>query len=186
MMKKSRATLLYRLNQQDEVIHLSDGWGTFALENDAPELLPEHVLGRSIWDFIFDLTTTQLYRDLFQRARAGRQSTFLFRCDAPDCRRQMEMTISGRKRGELQIKTRSLREEERLPQEVLDRHADRGDDLLRLCGWCNRVDVGGVWEEVETAVTLLGLFDRRCLPLLTHGICDSCYDVMTVIARQRG
>jgi hypothetical protein len=58
--------------------------------------------------------------------------------------------------------------------------------MVRVCGWCKKVDVGGSWAEVEEAVTRLRLFDRPLLPQLTHGICEGCYDRMVETLREPG
>jgi hypothetical protein len=173
------ANIVYRLNSQDEFIYINEEWTNFAIANDASDLLREHVLFRPLWDFISDETTKQLYREILLLVRAGRSTTFTFRCDAPEYRRQMEMTIISLGDGVVQFEISSLQVEKRLRQGLLDRSAPRADNLLRICGWCNRVDVdGGKWLEIDEAVTALNLFEREVLPLLTHGICGACLKSM--------
>lgn len=170
------ADIVYRLNSQDEFIYLNEGWVNFAVANDASGLLPERVLGRPLWDFIIDETTIQLYREILDQVHAGRSVKFNFRCDAPEYRRHMEMIITRRDGSNVQFETRTVREEERPRQELLDWRAPRVSDLLRICGWCKRVDVGeGRWGEVEEAVTAFRLFERQLLPMLTHGMCEACF-----------
>jgi hypothetical protein len=121
-----------------------------------------------------------MYREILDRVHAGRPMRFNFRCDAPEYRRHMEMTIARRDGGELQFETRIVREEERRRQQLLDWRAPRAGGLLRICGWCKRVDVGeGRWGEVEEAVTALRLFERPSLPMLTHGMCEPCFKTMS-------
>ena len=175
----NRDTLIYRLNSQDELIYVNEEWVAFAHVNDSPELLPENVLGCSLWNFISDETTRQLYREILRQVRAGRSTNFIFRCDTPEYRRHLEMTISAQDDGVVQFATRVLRKEARQRQDLLGRYVPRTDDLLRICGWCKRVDVGGErWEEVEEAVRTLSLFEQNPLPCLTHGICEVCYEVV--------
>lgn len=174
------ADIVYRLNSQDEFIYLNEEWVNFAAANDASGLLPERVLGRPLWDFITDQTTRQLYREILDQVHAGRFMKFNFRCDAPEYRRHMEMIISKRDGGEVQFETRTVREEERPRQELLECCAPRASDSLRLCGWCKRVDVGeGRWGEVEEAVTAFRLFERQRLPVLTHGMCEPCFKTIS-------
>ena len=52
--------ILYRLNDRDEIVFVNDVWSEFATANDGRHLVPSQVLGRSLWDFITDLTTRQL------------------------------------------------------------------------------------------------------------------------------
>lgn len=178
--------LVYRLNRRDEFIFVDEGWGSFAAANDALDLMPELVLSRPLWDFISDETTVQLYREILRQARAGHPARFGFRCDAPELRRGMEMIVTGLGGGEVQFETRVLREEWRPRQELLARYVARAGEMLRMCGWCKRVDVGaGRWEEVEDAVKALSLFEREALPALTHGICEACFKVMSKKAAER-
>jgi hypothetical protein len=178
--------LVYRLNRRDEFTYIDEKWGSFAAANDALDLLPGLVLSRPLWDFISDETTAQLYREILRRARAGHVARFGFRCDAPEYRRSMEMTVAGLGGGEVQFETRVLREERRPRQELLGRYAARAGDMLRMCGWCKRVDVGaGRWEEVEEAVRALCLFERQAMPPLTHGICEACFRAMNKKAAER-
>lgn len=55
--------LVYTLDACDRIVRVNDAWTRFTLENDAPELAAEHVLRRSIWDFLDDPTTRQIYAD---------------------------------------------------------------------------------------------------------------------------
>ena len=70
----------YQLNELDEIVSVSKGWTRFALANDAPDLVPEKVLNRPLWDFITDLTTEQLYRQILKRVRS------VSPCFVPFCR----------------------------------------------------------------------------------------------------
>ena len=177
---RKAADIVYRLNSQDEFIYLNDEWSNFAVANNASSLLPNHVLGRPLWDFITDQTTSQLYREMLDQVHAGRPMKFKFRCDAPEYRRYMELAISALDGGDVQFESRTVREEERPRQELLDSLVPRAADLLRICGWCKRVDVGGGrWGEVEEAVAAFRLFERQALPMMTHGMCEGCFKTMS-------
>lgn len=179
-MMNSDTNIIYRLNGKDEFSYVNDEWVAFALANDARDLLPENVLGRSLWGFITDETTRVLYREILQTVRTGRPARFSLRCDSPERRRYLEIAIVGQDGGAVQIETTTTQVEERPRQALLDRQAPRAADALRMCGWCKCVDVGGgIWGELEEAVTLLGLFERPDLPIITHGMCEACYKVMT-------
>ncbi len=55
-------------------------------------------------------------------------------------------------------------------------NAQQIDDVLIVCSWCNKIEIGnGKWQEVEEAVESLGLFELETVPLISHGMCDSCY-----------
>src|SRR5262249_54871616 len=76
-------TIVYRIDRGDVIAEVGGAWLAFALANYAPELAPEKVVGRPLWDFVVGPTTRQLYRDLLARARSGRAARFPFRCDGP-------------------------------------------------------------------------------------------------------
>jgi len=44
---------------------------------------------------------------------------------------------------------------------------------LRVCAWCGRFALSGVWVAEEEAIRRLNL-DPAGLPSLTHGICPDC------------
>lgn len=96
------------------------------------------------------------------------------------------MDVSPGPDGSVEFRVRTLSEEERPPQPLFDPGRPRSEDLLRVCGWCKKVDVGGRWKEVEEAVPLLGLFEQTLLPHLTHGICEDCYHGMIESIRGGG
>lgn len=50
------------------------------------------------------------------------------------------------------------------------------DDLLRVCGWCEKVFVDGVWLEHNAACTELQRVGKRLSPHRTHGICPACFE----------
>lgn len=183
MLASSGDEIHYRLNDRDEIVFVSEAWGPFAAANGDDRLAAAAVLGRPLWEFISDPSTRLLYRDILARVRAGVPVRFTFRCDSPACRRLLAMEVSGGPGGGAELRTRTLSEEEREPQPLLDRGRPRSEEFVRVCGWCKKVDVGGRWAEVEEAVARLGLFDRPLLPQVTHGICEDCYARMVETLR---
>lgn len=41
-----------------------------------------------------------------------------------------------------------------------------GSELVRVCAWCDRVELDGRWVEPKTAIAT---------DLATHGICPRCF-----------
>lgn len=98
-----------------------------------------------------------------------------FRCDAPGLRREMNIRIAAGSTGRAVMFRTSLRSEEaRKPQRLLDPQAERDEETLEMCGWCDRFRVAGEWVEVEVAAARLELFRRDRLPRISHGICAQC------------
>ena len=178
----------YRLNDRDEIVFVNEAWDAFASTNSGAHLIATQVLGRPLWGFITDRTTRLLYRDVLARVRSGYPVRFIFRCDSPGCRRLLEMDVSSGPGDLAEFRVRTITVEERQLQPLLDPDRPHSEQLLRVCGWCKKVDVGGRWAEVEQAVSLLGLFERSLLPGVTHGICEDCYSrmVATVSDAERG
>ncbi len=168
----------YRVNDRDEIVFVNQAWDTFASANAGEHLTSPHVLGRPLWGFITDRTTRALYQDILARVRSGSSVRFVLRCDSPECRRLLEMEVWRGLDDVTDFRVRPLSQEAREPQPLLDSDRPHSEALLRVCGWCKKVDVGGRWAEVEEAVSLLLLFERPLLPDVTHGICEDCYSRM--------
>jgi hypothetical protein len=160
-------------------VFVNEAWIRFAEANDGGQLATELILHCSIWDFIADETTRQVYRDLLKRVRQGRRVRFTFRCDSPGCRRLMEMQVVPALSGEIEFRSRILSQQDRQPQPLMDGRQARNEDRVLVCGWCLRVRVDDRWLEVEEAVLALRLFENSVLPLLNHTICQTCYETMS-------
>jgi len=174
-------TFRYRVDSEDKVVEVSPNWTEFARTNDAPEsCLPGGIVERSLWDFIADKETKELYRLLIERVRrTGKSAEVRFRCDAPECRRFMEITLD-RKEGEVvEFTSRIVRVEPRDAVPLLDVRQVRSEEFLTICSYCKRIWVGDEgWLEAEEAIQRLNLFQSSRLPQLTHGVCTDCYEAV--------
>lgn len=174
--------ILYRINTRDEIVYINTQWQRFAAENTPPgsdaKLTPDQVIGRSLWTFITDRTTREIYQVIVKRVRAREIVHFSFRCDSPDCRRLLQMDITALPDGSVEFHTFPLYVESRLSQPLLEHATPRGDSLMLMCSWCNRVRVDTGWVEIEVAVAEEALFEEEMLPALSHGICDDCFAAM--------
>lgn len=169
--------ITYHLDRHDRIVYIGDGWQAFADENKAGELTRERVVGRSMYDFISNKESRHLYELIVQRCREQRLTMNIpFRCDAPDKRRFLNLEISPLADGGLAFVSCIKREEPRSPVALLDREADRSDELIVICSWCKQVRLDeNRWVPVEEAVAQLGLFNARLLPRLSHGMCETCH-----------
>ena len=183
---QSDSNIEYKINCLDEIVFINNAWSSFALENDASELIDGKVLNRSLWDFITDETTRQLYKDMLNVVRAGSVMRINFHCDSPDKVRFMEMIISLKENNAVLFQTCALSINERPRQKLLDRNAVRTKKLIVICGWCKAIDTGNKdWKNLDVGISILGLFKRDKLPQLSHGMCDTCYSVMSENLSQR-
>ena len=172
----------YRIDGADCFMDVGGAWSDFAEANEGTELAPEMVLGRSLWDYIGDLTTRQLYRTMLRHVRSdGLPVRFRFRCDAPTVRRLLAMEIAAIDSGHVCFTVSPVAEVERSPVPLLEgsHKVARGGQLL-MCGWCQDVQLGDDrWVRAEQAVAALGLFEGEAIPTISHGICPSCHDELT-------
>ena len=164
----------YQIESHDHITCVSDSWTVFAMSNDAPSLT-EHVVGHSLWEFVSDGTTRQVYRGLLVRVRDGRTVTFSYRCDSPSLRRFMRMTMTPRAHDGVGFDSLTLRTEPRVAPMFMVHAAEQSDALVRVCSWCKRLAVANEWVEVEVAVERLGLFAGQPLIGITHGMCPGCF-----------
>jgi hypothetical protein len=172
------AALSYAIDEQDHLIRVDDGYYRFAEENGWADAGSS--LGRSLWDYVAGSELVKLQRLLVRRIRDEVGDVELpFRCDAPDVRREADIRIVARPGGRVVLFSARLRsEEEREIQPLLDPKVPRREEMVEMCGWCDRFEVDGEWVEVEEAAKRLELFNRSELPALSHGICPDCSEML--------
>ncbi|MFN2317744.1 MAG: PAS domain-containing protein [Gemmatimonadales bacterium] len=170
--------IVYRLDASDAIVAVSESWDPFARANAGEQVTAQAVVGRPLWDFVTDPTTREIYRQVLAKIRSGARVQFTLRCDGPACRRRLEMTVTPAGDGGAEFRSRTLSIEDRQAQPLAGESATEGDELLRVCGWCKRVDADGQWLEVEEAMEALQLLERPVLPRITHGMCPACHDRM--------
>ena len=170
--------VVYRVDDRDVIVFVNDAWDRFAQANGGEGVISSRILQRSLWDFIADATTQEIYRQILQRARSGHAIHFTFRCDAPQYRRLLRMDVHRGEDDTVEFRTHTLAEEPRQPIFLESAHPGYDGELLRVCGWCKKVFVEGSWEEIEVAIERLQIFERPRPPLMSHGICDACYQSM--------
>lgn len=168
-----KTTTTYRIDPSDRIVAASDTWDVFAVENKAPSLTREAVIGRPIWEFIEGSETRHIYRLMFSRARASLISMKVpFRCDSPETKRFMEMEITPLPDGSIDFACATVRTEARTPVAFIDPDVDRSNEYRIICSWCKRIRMpGGEWAELEDAVRRLDLFGGKLPPRMSHGIC---------------
>jgi len=175
----SSLPVTYRIDSTDRITTVSEGWISFAKANGGERLLPPGIVGTSLWPWIVDPPTRQVYRSLLTRVRKGAGAIrFRFRCDGPDRRRLLQMQIAVTASDHVDFQTTMVRDQPRAEVGLMDAATLRSDALLTICGWCMRVPVTGKWSEIEEAVAALGLLEAAVMPRLSHGMCPACYNTM--------
>jgi hypothetical protein len=178
IMADATTKISYRLDASNRLIQVGPEWDRFALENGGESVLSERILGMRLSDFMRDAETLHLHERLLQRVRRERDIHGLsFRCDSPDRRRHMEMDIVNVEHGVVEYCCRIVRVEPREP--ILLNHAEHTpSSFLRMCSWCNRMNVEGAWMELEDAAARLHLFEKDRVEPISHAMCDECLDAL--------
>lgn len=168
--------LIHEVDRSGRIVRVNKDWLAFAQANDAPEIVPETVLGRPLWDFIDGNVARRLTMTLLVRAREARTELRMpFRCDSPGARRFMEMRMRHTGLGDVVYECRLLRAEPREPLSLIDRKAVRSNDFITMCSCCKKVHLGGDrWAEAEEAVKELGFLRGTVQPAINQGVCPGC------------
>ncbi len=168
-------TFLHRVDVHGRLVYVNAAWLAFAAENGWP-VTTEDVLGQPLMSSITDRGTHYLYGLLMTRLLHGHGPfSFTYRCDAPDCRRLLRMRMFVHQpTNDIGFQNKILHIDRRPSQTLLEAQRPRAADVVIFCSFCKRVDVHGVWMEVEDAILRLRLFDRAPLPATRHGVCPDC------------
>jgi hypothetical protein len=170
--------IVYTIDLNDFIVRVNAQWLVFALENHAPHLHAEGVVGTNLWTHIAEPTTRYLYRALLHQVRTTSKAVSVsFRSDSPELRRFTELRLSHRGDGVVEFESRIVKQELRLAVSLLDAHRPCSDDAVTVCSWCKKV-AAPEWMEAEAAISALRLFEKAVAPKVTHGICDHCQDVL--------
>ena len=181
-MTDNKKEIKYCINSEDLLISFNDLWSDFAKHNEAPQLEAGKIQGQSLWDHMHDLETRHIHGILLKRVREGIPILGVpFRCDAPHQRRYMKMSMTLTNEGLVEYCSTLIRVEPRQPiplvhtAESAHTAEDEDNSLLRMCSWCNKVDIDkDTWVELEQAIDKLNLFEKPTMRKITHTICCAC------------
>ncbi len=167
----------YRIDSSDCIDYVSPEWLDFAGSNDAPELTESSVLGKQIWHFIADRRVRQLYKTLFCSLRSEqREAVIPFRCDSPETMRQMDLLMRSAPGGGIEFAGRLINEKDRSPITLFSRRVRRTREMVRICSFCRRLEIGGNWLAPEIAVVQKRWFGGRPTPQLNESLCQECLE----------
>ncbi|WP_339908349.1 hypothetical protein [Symmachiella dynata] len=171
-------TYCYRVDACDDLVWVDAAWLAFARENGAAELTEKSVQGRSLWEFIADATTQSLYQEIHRRIRlTGQSSVIPIRCDSPNLKRQMQLTISCEPEGALHYRSVLLRVELQPRFTLLEPSTKRTADELTMCSCCKKCLVEPTdWVELEIMAARLNLLENETAPCLLYSVCPGCTD----------
>jgi hypothetical protein len=166
-----RSTASYAIDAGGTILWTDAGFAELARTHGRPDLA-DGAVGHPLTQFVAGERPRQLQESLIERARAAAGEPFeiRYRCDAPEMRRFAVLRIEAQPDGVVVFSTWFEAIEERPHLPLLDDRLPRGDGVVQLCAWCNRLDVGG-WREAEDAVKDMALGN---LPSVEHSVCEIC------------
>jgi hypothetical protein len=174
--------LSYRLDNQDRIIEVGGDWDRIARENDGGEVVAERVLGTTLYTHVSDGPGRMFVWTMLDSVRKlFRPSTKLYRCDSPDCKRQMEMTILPQSGGGLLVQHRTIKIEPLAPRvryvgQAWQRSSGLRGGLVLRCSMCVKLKIDGVWYEPEVAIRA-GLIEPGGIAKVAYGVCEHCSEV---------
>jgi hypothetical protein len=173
---RTPSALVYRIDANDHIVFLSPEWAEEAPVHESPDLKPDRLIGRTLWDSLADPAVQGLYRAIVARVRTGRRLQFFYRCDTPDRRRLYRMEIRLVDIREVEFMSTLDSEQVRPPVALLDHHHARDQNhTLAMCSWCQRVALPvDYWVAIEEAAAIGGFMEANPLPRLVPGVCPQC------------
>ncbi|MCB0192433.1 MAG: hypothetical protein KDJ65_10860 [Anaerolineae bacterium] len=169
-------SVVYWLNQADEIVDVNDEWDNFALDNDGNEVVRDKVIGKPLFNFIVGESTRMFVDNLLRRARLRYQETHKFyRCDSPDVKRFMEMRIVPEDRDLLRLEHTIIRREVMTPP-VYYQYSPTIKHPYRRCSICNKVLHQSVWCEGSDLIRALPQSSVDAIDAIDviYHVCPTC------------
>lgn len=167
----------YRLDAQDRIVAVDPSWDEFALANAGVGACASRVIGRPLLDFVLgDPTRMLLEAGLMATRMTGRPRSIAYRCDAPDLRRDLVMTLTPTPDGGVLVEHHLTSAQPRaLAVHVQPSGHPTASGWWR-CSQCQRLSAPGahqpaVWLDSGTPLPA----NSAGLPLTVHEVvCDAC------------
>ncbi len=169
-------SIYYRLDAEDRIVEAgSDAWDEFAKQNGGRSALRVQIEGTKIYAHVAGEASRMFVWTMLDGVRKlGRGTTKLYRCDSPNLKRQMEMTIAPAGNGGLLVTHRTVRTEPLLRPLSFAASPRQSTRLLVRCSMCNRLRVDGAWREPEAVQSLAAQPPGRGAIAVAYGICEPC------------
>lgn len=163
--------VIYQLDGQNTIVAINDDWIEFAMANGGESLVPENVIGKSIFQYICGEPTQMYFRVIAAHARLTRQTvSHRYRCDGEDVKRFMEMTITPLDNSALEVKHTILAEEPK-PLVKFVYASTNASRFIKRCSICNRVNLNEQWCE-DSALNA-----PQDQVAVVYGVCEDCKDI---------
>lgn len=168
-----RRPVVYSIDADDVIRSVNRAWADFAVENGAPQLA-ESVVGTSLWRHITGGAVIDLSHAILAHVRKTQTvATYHFRCDSPETRRDMELTLRPLPKNGIECESTVLCATPRARIPLFDGSIPHSDELITMCAWCRKVRAPD-WVEADVAASRRGWFKTESPPSISHSICPEC------------
>jgi hypothetical protein len=167
----------YILDGKGRIISINGPWDEFAHENGGVDIYANDIQGQLIWDFISGDATRMWFDTLINFAAVKNEIIKRpYRCDSPDFKRYMRMTITPEGNGLLRIDHELLSLEQR-KNPIYPVHESKSiSNISRIrCSICGRINNGISWEEPHIKHTT-GLNEI----VVIYTVCNECKSSLPV------
>jgi hypothetical protein len=166
----------YRLDDQDRIVEVDSNWDRIALENDGEAVVADRILGTKLYAHVTDEPSRMFVWTMLDSVRKlHRPSVKFYRCDSPDLKRHMQMTILPETGGGLLVQHRLIRTE-KVPLRVrFAGPSGARSKLILRCTMCVKLKIEGVWIAPDAAV-LAGVSQADGTVRVAYSICEDCRD----------
>lgn len=184
MPTEPQTEVIYEVDAQDHIVTCGGAWDAFQRTNGPGDLPADEVSGHSLWEFVRDPDTREVYRLALESVRNRRAVlNFPYRCDAPDCRRWFEMRIEPMDDRHVRFVSVMQREE---PRRTIIPLTFDVRALVRCCSLCNRILIRDKALEIEEAMPHLqdatGDGDLR----VAYSVCSPCSQAISTRVHNLG
>ncbi len=162
----------YWLDQQDRIVEVSAEWDAFAEANEGL-CVAALVKGQSLWDHIADSPTLRWMEALVAQARLAGELTQEYRCDSPNRKRFMRMSIRCLSDDRLEVRHELLREEVLDPPVVVEPATTDYEGSVHRCSCCNRLQFSNAWLEPDYAASE-GFVPAGHPLMIVYTVCPAC------------
>lgn len=160
----------YLLDQDDCIVGVSGPWLEFSDENGGVGLDLESIIGKPIWHFVAGDDTKMWLSAILMHVRLkGEPIERSYRCDSPELKRFMKMTIHPGEHGALTVSHQLISTEEP-PVAVFIKPGSGAKTLptdLR-CSICGKIKSKGEWHEPSDLVRDHNEFT------VVYTVCEHC------------
>jgi hypothetical protein len=172
----SDSDVSYRLDGQDRIVEVGGHWDRLAHENEGAAVVADRVLGTTLYAHVADEASRMFVWTMLDSVRKLRRpSTKPYRCDSPECRRHMQMTIVPEAAGGLLVQHQLIKIEKRPVRMRFVGLASEGLARVVRCSMCVRLKIAGVWHEPKPEL-LTGLTHNDGATRVVYSVCEDCRD----------